>query len=342
MLPVALIGCVARAVLDANATGKVLAVFRRSFYVAFEHGVVCVGPLALGRGPLNVLYAAHDAIAWTVEGVTGGMRAVGGDSALRIANRFCFDFTDAETWRAPVATMRGGPSLSSGLRLLASSARRRAADGLAPLLWMVRDGSSAETANPLLCAAMPATDALRRWLAATLAGVDVAPPALDALIGLGPGLTPSGDDYLCGALAALHYCGHPGIARRLAACVLPHAASETSVISNAYLRCAAEGEASSVLFDVLECLLDGDFAVLERRLDAIDAVGHTSGWDSLVGAIDACAELDVQRIRTGFARRRSRAPPRARSTARRPRLLPPASRPAANNPAGRRRCRRPT
>ena len=33
---------------------------------------------------------------------------------------------------------------------------------------------------------------------------------------------------------------------------------------------------------------------LEARLDAIHAVGHTSGWDSLAGAATVCAALAQQ------------------------------------------------
>lgn len=292
-LAIALIGSVTRTILAGHTSGQVLAVFRRSFYVAFQNDIVCIGPLELGRGPLNVLCAAHDPIVWPDEGLTTSARALRLDSTLRIADRFCFDFTDAQTWCAPRAAARMPSSSSSGLRLLASSARRRAAGGLAPLLWMWGRGSDIDAANPLLRAAMPAVDALRRWLAATAAGPDAPPRAIEALIGLGPGLTPSGDDYLCGTMAALHYCGRHERARRLAASVLPRAARETSVISNAYLRCAAEGEASGVLFDVLECLFDADDAGLEQRLDAIDALGHTSGWDALAGAMDTLRATSI-------------------------------------------------
>jgi hypothetical protein len=109
------------------------------------------------------------------------------------------------------------------------------------------------------------------------------------MIGLGLGLTPSGDDFFCGAMTALHYLGRKEIALLLAERVLPVAARDTNLISAAYLRCASAGQASGVLFDTLKSVLAGGDARLESRLDAVHAVGHTSGWDSLAGAAAACA-----------------------------------------------------
>jgi hypothetical protein len=77
--------------------------------------------------------------------------------------------------------------------------------------------------------------------------------------------------------------------------VLPIAERETSLISAAYLRCSAKGHASAVLYDAIESVLHGG-CDLEARLDAVHAIGHTSGWDSLVGAASVCAALAQQTL----------------------------------------------
>src|SRR5437016_4248520 len=56
--------------------------------------------------------------------------------------------------------------------------------------------------NSLSGHAQPALDALDRWLVGNALEDEA-----QALIGLGPGLTPSGDDYLGGVLIALHQLG---------------------------------------------------------------------------------------------------------------------------------------
>ena len=148
---------------------------------------------------------------------------------------------------------------------------------------------SATPVEPSLRHAAHPIAVVRHWLASSLSSASDPPPAIAALIGLGPGLTPSGDDFLGGVLAALHYLGHAEVADRLAHLVLPIAAENTSLISAAYLRAAAAGEVAKVLYDTLDAVLAGDNASLERQLDAIGAVGHTSGWDALAGAVVVCS-----------------------------------------------------
>jgi hypothetical protein len=119
-----------------------------------------------------------------------------------------------------------------------------------------------------------------------------APPSEAAvLVGLGPGLTPSGDDFVGGALIALRYLSRNAVADRLADWALALAMTRTGSISRAHLTCAAEGAGAGALHALLAvvCAADGDR--IARHLPAIDAVGHCSGWDALAGAAAACASV---------------------------------------------------
>ncbi|HJU23172.1 MAG TPA: DUF2877 domain-containing protein [Casimicrobiaceae bacterium] len=279
------VGSRAAEALRAHERGHVFAVFERSFYVRFGDDLVCFGPLALRAGPLNALYEGR--MSWPERGLAPDVGVVRDGTSLRIDERVRVDFADAQPWTPPV-----GPRaidcaiLRAGLDRLAACVARRAPGGFGSLLCARRAKN-----DPLLDASAPAIVSLRAWLSASLANRDEPPPDVDALIGLGGGLTPSGDDYLCGLMTALNYFGHGSIASRLAGVVLPIARHETNLVSQAYLRCASAGEASIVLFDVLECLLDAEQPALDERLDAVDAVGHTSGWDCLAGAVAVCATL---------------------------------------------------
>lgn len=99
----------------------------------------------------------------------------------------------------------------------------------------------------------------------------------EALIGLGPGLTPAGDDFVGGAMIALRAFGHEDAADRIAAWALPLAQERTSRISRAHLECAARGEGHEALHDWLNGFAPADLARLAR-------IGHTSGLDAAVGA----------------------------------------------------------
>ena len=115
----------------------------------------------------------------------------------------------------------------------------------------------------------------------------------DSLIGLGPGLTPAGDDFVGGAMIALRVCGtnagHAALADRIAAWALPLAARNTNRISRAHLECAATGEGHEALHDLL-CSFD------EKHLERLSRIGHSSGLDAAAGALlalqAACAAVN--------------------------------------------------
>ncbi len=100
----------------------------------------------------------------------------------------------------------------------------------------------------------------------------------DELIGLGPGLTPAGDDFVGGALIALRAAGNDALADRVSAWALELAEERTSRISRAHLRCAAAGEGHEALHDFLVTFGKESLARLAR-------LGHTSGLDAAAGAL---------------------------------------------------------
>jgi hypothetical protein len=120
------------------------------------------------------------------------------------------------------------------------------------------------------------------WIAA---GAQLpAPRAANALIGMGPGLTPAGDDFAGGALIALRAAGRTAQADRISAWALALAKKGTGKISRAHLRCAAAGEGHEALHELLRALHKGKQAI-DRALAALSRVGHSSGRDAAAGAL---------------------------------------------------------
>lgn len=156
--------------------------------------------------------------------------------------------------------------------------QRAPEEGLGPLV------AALKVESPLLQRVKRAACALGDWLRCH----DTHRPApgfLEDIIGLGPGLTPSGDDFVGGAMIALHAVGEPGIAARIADWVLPLNPCLTGKISAAHLACAAGGQGAGAVHRTLEALGRSDAAALSRALTGIDRIGHSSGWDALAGAV---------------------------------------------------------
>jgi len=109
--------------------------------------------------------------------------------------------------------------------------------------------------------------------------------AADRLIGLGPGLTPSGDDALAGVEAALHVVGHP-----LAGSVsdaLDDLDRRTTTVSAAMLRHAVRGEAPERIHRLVAAALGPTTLGLVEAIREAVAWGATSGADTLAGVLTA-------------------------------------------------------
>lgn len=124
------------------------------------------------------------------------------------------------------------------------------------------------------------------WLAPALAEALATPAgSVDALVGRGPGLTPSGDDALAGALLVRRGLGvlpPAGAPDPLVAAVRSRLPATTAV-SGALLAAAADGWATPEVVALVEAAVAGDADGLRRALPPVLAVGHTSGADLVAG-----------------------------------------------------------
>ena len=106
--------------------------------------------------------------------------------------------------------------------------------------------------------------------------------AVRGLVGLGSGLTPSGDDVLIGLVSALVCLGHPD-AGRVTGCVQRAAADRTTDLSLALLWHASLGQCIGEVGHLLRALSGvGDLPAAHRRLLA---VGHSSGGALCLGVL---------------------------------------------------------
>jgi Protein of unknown function (DUF2877) len=119
------------------------------------------------------------------------------------------------------------------------------------------------------------------------ADLDAALRTAGRLVGLGPGLTPAGDDVMAGTVAGLVLLGHPA-AERFAAGVYALAAGRTTELSRALLRHATCGRVSGEYAAVLYALV-GD-RPLAPALAALLATGSTSGRALALGL---CTAIDL-------------------------------------------------
>ncbi len=101
-----------------------------------------------------------------------------------------------------------------------------------------------------------------------------------AVGGLGPGLTPSGDDTLAGILLVRRALEGPAAEPRLVDVAL---GVRTTSVAREMLRWAARGQAVEPVHDLLAALAARDRRRADASLAALLRLGHTSGADLAYG-----------------------------------------------------------
>ena len=123
------------------------------------------------------------------------------------------------------------------------------------------------------------------FLSSSIANADL-PSSIAAarqLAGLGIGLTPSGDDYIMGAIYAAWIVHPANVAKVFAREIANTAASLTTSLSAAWLRSAGKGEAGILWHEFFNALIAGDNVGIQLQIDKLLSVGETSGADALSG-----------------------------------------------------------
>jgi len=141
--------------------------------------------------------------------------------------------------------------------------------------------------------AVPAVVDLAR--ACDASRVAEATAAAERLLGLGPGLTPAGDDFVGGVLFTRnHASGAAAQWRQASSHIIARARQRTNPISVALLADLADGHGYEPLHDLAEALEGGqenDHVV--DALRRLVRLGHSSGWDLLAGFLVGIAGIDA-------------------------------------------------
>jgi hypothetical protein len=243
---------------------------------------------------LNIITDAGPDMDWWASGVRVDTRWVSFGSTLYLGHGLRIHYGSARTWqpqRAPREWRRR--DLHRALATLRRLAKIRVPDeGLG---YLALPCLQASMKRPLLEMAKEPVERLRQWLATSACEHCRAPSdrlrPVRPLLGLGPGLTPSGDDFLAGVMITLHAFGREDISRGLWHVIRPWALDAGNIISFAHLSAASEGQGSAAIHGLLCALQMDDCSDIAKHLNSIDKIGHTSGWDALAGVLTAADAL---------------------------------------------------
>jgi hypothetical protein len=303
-LQVSRVSSLARDALERSREGRVLHVFPSGLYVETSAGdVVVLVSAELPFGPLSVGVAGLES---RLGSVAPTMHVHWPDNVI-MTEGLAIRLDGAQVWEARPRwedlhlALADTPRFLSWLRV--GVLRRAPAGSLAELL----EDHPRLPASALLEAARARASIFVASLAAASRGSTQEMSALRwasaALAGLGAGFTPSGDDFLMGAMHAIWASLPTRSARRLSKAVAEAAAPRTTTASGAYLWAAAGGAAGEGWHDLVRALNRSDKSAAEGALTGLTTIGHTSGADALAGFIQGlgafylCGSAQAQLIR---------------------------------------------
>lgn len=250
-------------------------------------------------GPASIVVFNEGDTDFKSEGIREGTEVIfSGDSLRAVEDGFFVDLSEAEIWAAPAATsgclsleemnlnMRvfrdviyTHPSREGLVTLLES------VELLGPMQVFLREqkpSSVSERARPYI----------ERLMWALFSGnLETAAENAGQILGLGPGLTPSCDDFLAGLVFSLKRCVNilfddgalAGFIDKFAGEIIKSAKSRTTIYSVSYLTEAARGEAPAPAWGLVYAIVSkgpDETAALSRKLIRM---GETSGADTAVG-----------------------------------------------------------
>jgi hypothetical protein len=277
------------ALLASGGRAEILAPLSTSAYATAAGELIWIGPSGIPLHPRSVTVSAG--------------------TPLRAGDVVSVDLGVTTAWR-PAPLPDGLPEVREAGRMLDTALCALGPPrGLASLIAPLDDADATAEANAragngatVAARARPHARALARACAeeSPRAAVEAARP----LLGLGTGLTPSGDDYVGGALFArrvLPTCDRSGWDAAIAG-IVDEATTRTHPISATLLRDLACGESWAPLHDLASALHDADDDHCRHAARELSGIGSTSGWDILAGflavlALAAGARRPERRVR---------------------------------------------
>lgn len=287
------VGQTAHSRLTRSAKGRVHSAYRGAVNILLPKGMVSLVPRSAGKGPLNLVLADWNPPKNPDAGFKTGQGVTVKDKVIMVGENGRLSFAYAQVYQPsrlfernvlPPEDIRR--NVTRACDLIQSQGKL---DGLGVLLPLIGGYAPVTLSNtsPFMSAAF--LSAIRLVRALESRDTREISRAGEGLVGLGIGLTPSGDDLLCGVFVALVLGSQNGLnipgAFQPVFVKIAHAGGRTSLLSQEYLEQASLGKANEKVTDFVSAVYTSNENEVAKSLSALLATGETSGTDTAFGVI---------------------------------------------------------
>lgn len=263
----------AQSLLEQNQNGTVHSVYRNTVNIQTEHMLLALQTAHSVLSPVSLITGLDGASMDALRLSPGLPVEISGGSVRLGPHHFDYSMSGIRTLKTDLIPEPEKCSLLCGrIAHVLDSVRTNGFD----IIFRQRRGQNADGFSLVHQTAMQRMEACRNSL--LCGSYAEAAASLVRLIGLGSGLTPSGDDFLCGVLAGIAMTGaeaHP-FSRCLTEEIRAHLCG-TNDISRTFLLCALEGQFSAPVCDL--CSMPSAAQIAH----SFGQIGHSSGIDTLCG-----------------------------------------------------------
>ncbi|WP_103106659.1 DUF2877 domain-containing protein [Brevibacillus reuszeri] len=277
-----------RILASSSFSGKVHSIFERTINLQCDQNneLYTIACDQLDNGPNTLVL---DVKRFHETGLEVGDRVLSQGQTLQIGNKIEIAATQAKEWEC---TLPPYPSNIETLKVdIAFMKEYIAAHGKCGGMKRNSRPSTpfeAEMSNMLL----QRSGLLREALAAGKS--EVAVQHALGLVGLGPGLTPSGDDFLVGLFSIANMQGTPYyLSCHFLEEIALKAKQLTNEISYMMVKKAASGQVRESVVSLLQALSKGTVEELLGALEKVLAIGSSSGTDMALGLVCGL-ELNIE------------------------------------------------
>ncbi len=280
-------GMIARDCLTNGQRGKVLAVFSKVIYLLTEADELFW--ITTGDALMHRRCAQTSS---PLPGLVAGSPFHVQNHHLTVDPEFTFMINNASSWRAPRATRVLDISvLPERIYSFFSHLDLSQVKGFGNFILQVlslseNTSTQSEFTDPILQFSKPLVlDIARACLHHQPSRL---PQIANKLIGLGTGLTPSGDDFLGGMSFAVHHlqAAYPDLDFTNYILQIETYRSRTPLISFTLLKDHASGHAIEPLHHILNGILGGEsFESIFASVSQLTQIGHSTGWDLVTGLL---------------------------------------------------------
>jgi hypothetical protein len=288
----------------SGTQGKVLAVLSNAVYLRSNRGhIIGIVGQAAEDGPLALRVNESDTLIRLLRG-QDNLSFAYTQTFIELQGMARIALSHAQQWWAQVpASIRPISQRLQAVRVLLGMLEMNGCNGgacaLASYLYGPHLSLPLPTEIPILKTNSTAGDLLLRRLAQRVTRfqaaaceleTEAASKALVSLLGLGDGLTPSGDDIVAGVLASLVWQVRLGtvplgFAQRLVEAIRKAAPHRTNQVSSRLLWYAADGLLYAPAMELGAALLAGDVGSIIPPARRLLVIGHSSGAHITTGLI---------------------------------------------------------